>query len=76
MARKSTLEHRHYQQFAGKKIVKVDLVYLPEYDMIVPSIHFDDNTFAQVWANAAQPEQGPGWLSLHNEDGEPINPTK
>lgn len=68
----SQYELKHLSQFCGKLIVRVELVELkPGFDF-VPTLTFQDGTYAQLWNN---PEfNGAGWISLHDQDGNELLP--
>jgi hypothetical protein len=61
-------ELKHYRQFLGKRIAKVELV---KTDVgILPTFTFQDGTFAQVLCD---PEgNGPGWVGLYDIHGTEI----
>lgn len=65
-------ELKHYAAFAGKTIVRVELVEIePGFDL-VPTFTFNDGTFAQVWRD---PEgNGAGYLSHCTPEGHEIIP--
>ncbi len=68
----SKFELKHYGMFAGKTIVRVELVEIEQGFGFVPTFTFNDGTFAQVWKD--MDSSGAGWVSLHVPNGEEILP--
>lgn len=66
-------EIEHLAQFKGKRIIKTEFVDTGEFQ--IPTLTFDDGTFAQIWCD---PEgNGPGHLGLYClKTGAEISPTQ
>lgn len=63
----------HLKQFVGKRITKVELTPVGQSMADdIPSMEFDDGTFAMVWCD---PEgNGPGHIGLYDKTGGEIRP--
>ncbi len=55
---------QHYAQFAGKRIVRVELHDCGAAADKLPTFIFEDGTFAHIWADLEC--NGPGWVGLYD----------